>query len=396
MGKNVSAELSPLEQEFRRRKENSRGGMLFIRQSPDYYWLLFEDAEEAAPILGMDVERFGSHVTPRIRFHRTKLDTYLPMIIRAGKRPIIQEKITINNNQNSEDKTMKPETLNINESGNVQNNAQVNNSMAIRTEADVTEAQDIMPVVTPKKEEGGSKTADVPQTSDIKPQTSEKPAPKVKTNLKPVNVKPETKQAAPASLPTLTLSVYTTKRGEQAPRIDGFGGEEDPRWKRHYDEKMRLSKEKEQAKKKNEKIRQQMKGKSAEEKEALLKKIIHVGSDPFGASYFTDRTNGEKTYYFCMGAKYMDVAQQLVDAYNSGDEQAIALAEQAVIDCKSGIVAEIEASRNADGDKVETLPETKTEGKTYSEAYIADLLTRATKQDAKALAELNKIMAKAA
>ena len=391
MGKNVSAELSPLEQEFRRRKENSRGGMLLIRQSPDYYWLLFEDAEEAAPILGMDVERFGSHVTPRIRFYHTKLDTYLPMIIRAGKRPIIQEKITINNNQNSEDKTMKPETLNINESGNVQNNAQVNN---IKTSADVAEVDDIMPVVTPKA--SGLTPDPSPKGEGSKPETRNlKPETKVKTNLKPVNLKPETKQAAPASLPTLTLAVYTTKRGEQAPRIDGFGGEEDPRWKKHYDEKIRLSNKREKAKRKNNKLHQEMKGKSAAEKEELLKKIIHVPSDPFGANYFIDHITGEKKYYFIMGAKYMGVAQQLVDAYNSGDEQVIALAEQAVIDCKSGIVAEIEASRNSNGDEPDTC-NVKPETKVYTAAEVADLIQRIANNDPKALAEYDALTKKAA
>ena len=152
---------------------------------------------------------------------------------------------------------------------------------------------------------------------------------------------------SPSSLPRVTLVVYTTKRGEQAPRIEGFGGENDPRWKRHYDDKVRLAQQKKEADKFNEKLQAQMKGKSKDEREKLRKQWKSVGSDPFGASYFTDRTTGDKYYQMTMGAKYMDVARELVDAYNRGDEQAIAAAEQAVIDCKNGIVQDIEAQRDA-------------------------------------------------
>ena len=139
--------------------------------------------------------------------------------------------------------------------------------------------------------------------------------------------------------------VYTTRHGDQAPRIDGFGGEDDPRWKRHYDEKLRLKEAAKEADKKNEKLKARMKGKSKEERAELLKQWVSVGSDPFNATVRTDFATDSKSYFFLMGAKYMAVAQQLVDAYNSGDTAAIAAAEQAVMDVKNGIVAERQAAR---------------------------------------------------
>jgi hypothetical protein len=206
-----------------------------------------------------------------------------------------------------------------------------------------------------------------PKKSEDKPKPSEKG--KVKSE--------KSAAAQTSSLPRLTLVVYTTKRGEQAPRIEGFGGENDPRWKRHYDDKVRLAKEKKEADAFNEKLQAQMKGKPKAEREKMRKQWKSVGSDPFGASYFTDRTTGDKYYQMTMGAKYMEVAQQLVDAYNSGDEQAIAAAEQAVIDCKNGIVANIEAQRDAKRAEREAkkaaAPAEKPQG-TYSDKDVADML----------------------
>ena len=182
-----------------------------------------------------------------------------------------------------------------------------------------------------------------------------------------------------STLPLVRLVVYTTKRGEQAPRIEGFGGENDPRWKRHYDDKVRLAKEKKEADSFNEKLQAQMKGKPKAEREKLRKQWKSVGSDPFGASYFTDRTTGDKYYQMTMGAKYMEVARELVDAYNSGDEQAIAAAEQAVIDCKNGIVKDIEAQRDAkraerEAKKSEESANASTTG--YSDQDVADMLRK--------------------
>lgn len=47
-----------------------------------------------------------------------------------------------------------------------------NSATVVTTEADVAEANDVMPKVTPKKSEGRRKKEEKPQTSSVKPQTS--------------------------------------------------------------------------------------------------------------------------------------------------------------------------------------------------------------------------------
>ena len=319
-----------------------------------------------------------------------------------GYRKQMEALINSNNNQNKEDENMRLNINNNSETKNVQNNAQVNNS---KSEAIVSQV-DVIGLMNGLKKNGTAKLSDyaTPVVEDAHAEevesvnvgevtvdsimpvmqpveseerrvkseesaTPEKPAVTVPLGdngtlviggvpkrdksgkfVKKGDDKPKVQDSVPqteSTLPVVRLVVYTTKRGEQAPRIEGFGGENDPRWKRHYDDKMRLAKEKKEADAFNEKLQAQMKGKPKAEREKLRKQWKSVGSDPFGASYFTDRTTGDKYYQMTMGAKYMEVARELVDAYNSGDEQTIAAAEQAVIDCKNGIVKDIEAQRDA-------------------------------------------------
>lgn len=360
-----------------------------------------------------------------------------------GFRKQMEGLINSNNNQNKEDENMRLNINNNSETKNVQTAAQVTNnkSEAVVKQVDViglmnglktngtaklsdyaTPVEDahaeevesvsvgevtvdsIMPVMQPVEGseytvESDGKTATFESVApNIEP---EKPAvtmplsehgtlvvggvPKRDKNgkfLKKSEDKPKVQDSVPqteSTLPLVHLVIYTTKRGEQAPRIEGFGGENDPRWKRHYDEKVRLAKEKKEADAFNEKLQAQMKGKPKAERDKLRKQWKSVGSDPFGASYFTDRTTGDKYYQMTMGAKYMEVARELVDAYNSGDEQAIAAAEQAVIDCKNGIVKNIEAQRDAkraerEAQRSEESANASTTG--YSDQDVADMLRK--------------------
>lgn len=346
--------------------------------------------------------------------------------------------INSNNNQYKEDENMRLNINNNSETKNVQDNAQVNNETIV-SKVDViglmnglkkngtaklsdyaTPVEDaheeevesvnvgevtvdsIMPVMQPVEgTEYGVQSDGKTATFESVAPNIEKPAvtmplgdhgtlvvggvPKRDKNgkfLKKSEDKPKVQDSVPqteSTLPVVRLVVYTTKRGEQAPRIEGFGGENDPRWKRHYDDKVRLAKEKKEADAFNEKLTEKMKGKSKAEREKLRKQWKSVGSDPFGASYFTDRTTGDKYYQMTMGAKYMEVARELVDAYNSGDEQAIAAAEQAVIDCKNGIVKDIEAQRDAkraerEAKKSEESANASTTG--YSDQDVADMLRK--------------------
>ena len=319
------------------------------------------------------------------------------MLTNMKKVQVEDLQVIDNNNNEPEDKTMATKKNN-NESKNVQN-AQVNNNAAVE-DVNVGEVtvDSIMPVMQPV--EGSEYSVQ----SDGKTATFESVAPNIEPEKPAVTPQTSSMNPEPSSLPMVHLVVYTTKRGEQAPRIEGFGGENDPRWKRHYDEKVRLAKEKKEADAFNEKLKAQMKGKTKDEREKLRKQWKSVGSDPFGASYFTDRTTGDKYYQMTMGAKYLDVARELVDAYNSGDEKAIAAAEQAVIDCKKGIVANIEAENAArdaerEAKKKNLTPDPSPNGDgsmSGEEQAMFDLFKKFMAGDKDAMAKVNAVLNKAA
>lgn len=233
------------------------------------------------------------------------------------------------NNQNSEDNTMR---LNMNanksENQNVAMEPQVNNNpiedaqaVEVTTEADVQEVNDIVPKVTPKKDSnrepkekpavtipmgqhgsiviagvGGTKAdvrekkEDVPQTSAI----SHQPSVKVQDSV------PQGK------LQYVTFGTYKTKKSADAPIITGFGGEDDPRWKKLFDAKP---------------------------------KWVSAG--------FRRDLEGNRTYHLLFGTKYMAVAKALCEAYNTTDRKAWEQAEQACADNYSGIVAGYKAEKEA-------------------------------------------------
>lgn len=92
----------------------------------------------------------------------------------------------------------------------------------------------------------------------------------------------------PSNLPQVQFSTYKTKRGDTAPQIIGFAGEDDPRWKSHKD----------------------------------------AGHKWVSASYRRD-LNGNKVYILLFGVRYMDVAKALCGAYNTPDVNAWHRAEDA-------------------------------------------------------------------
>lgn len=158
----------------------------------------------------------------------------------------------------------------------------------VTTEADVAEVEDIVPVVTHKeKSDGGSKTADVPQTSDIKPQTSNKPAaivkpmepkPKAKTNTNPTN---QTNEGG-----KYVYATYTTSKGKTGAKITGVS-----------------------------------------ETDAAYQQAAAIHAS---ASYERDK-DGNKQFYLCFGPRYAEEAKQVCEALNAGKpiEDAIAIIDKA-------------------------------------------------------------------
>ena len=379
---------SPLEAAFRERKEKSRGAMLLIRQTPDYYWMLYEDATEAAQVLGLKVEKFfcGNQLVPRIRFHHTKLDTYLPMLIRAGKKPAIQEKIIINNNQNStimaqnfkaadligkeiimgttgakyvvksvaEDKLicdfenptqgMSSKNMPV-PFANVQKFvndgkwtvADANDAATtdVTTEADVQEVQDIVPVVTPK--EKSAPKSEEPDPDAVGELVYEEPKAKVepiKPTAKPKQEKPKAKSVVGS---TYRVELLPTKDGQKWPKLYGFKDESE-----------------------------------AKKTAGKMAKTV---------TYSWDRDEqGEKRYYLKGGKKYCEVFQQLSDALNAGNRAAIERACMASVAILEGARAERTNTNRANDTNATPHSQggnkpAKTE-KTYTQTELAEWLRK--------------------
>lgn len=311
-----------------------------------------------------------------------------------------QIKQLINNNINNQTSRVMAtkENNQKNESVNVQNNAQVNNEVESVAVGEMT-VDSIMPRMSAEPEEpvkvagseyqvsdgkGGSVTFESVIPAAIAKAATEgtattmplgqhgtlviggvpKPTEKPKVTLKKKTPQPAP-IAEPSTLSRVRLTTFTTKRGETAPRIIGFSGEDDPRWKQHYAERMALAKAVKAAKAKDPKAKGQ--------------------SDPFGASWMTDHQTGTVTYCMTFGVRYMDVAKQLCEAYNTTDRNLWKQAEQAVIDTKNGIVAGYQAekaarraAREAKKQQATTQPAAP-QGKTYTAADM-EALVRAMAQ----------------
>lgn len=83
-----------LNDQFRHLKEK-HPDRLFLFRTCDFYVIYNEDAEDAAKILGITLCRKscdGEHISQAM-FPRHALDTYLPKLIRAGRRVAICDQL---------------------------------------------------------------------------------------------------------------------------------------------------------------------------------------------------------------------------------------------------------------------------------------------------------------
>ena len=119
-------EVSPFEQKYRELKDKHPDALLLFRVG-DFYEAYFEDAEESSKLLGVTLTLRSDDGSRKAGFPKYALDTYLPKLVRAGRRIAICDEIKINE-PNKEDKTMR---LNLNanktENQNVAMQPQVNN-----------------------------------------------------------------------------------------------------------------------------------------------------------------------------------------------------------------------------------------------------------------------------
>lgn len=294
--------------QFRNLKAKHPEAVLLFRCG-DFYEAYEDDAKVCAKVLGITLtwRTLGKRHVPgdysdaMAGFPYHALDTYLPKIIRAGHRVAIcdmpepttklvrrgSDELTTTATNNSTDNNSKSqENMKLNlsntksENQNVQNAQVMNPTTAI---VPATPAQDIV-------------DADFEEVKE-EPVAEEKP--KVKVTLKKkqpiseaqpaqVSTPIPTREGQGEGLPQVTFSTYTTKKGDTAPQIIGFGGEDDPRWKSHKD----------------------------------------AGHKWVSASYRRD-LNGNKVYILLFGTRYMDVAKALAGAYNTDDVNAWHRAEDA-------------------------------------------------------------------
>ena len=204
----------------------------------------------------------------------------------------------------------------------------------VTTEADVAEVNDIVPVVTPKKSE------EKPQTSAIKPQTSNKPKAKPQTSA--IKHQP--------SKGKYVYSTYQTSKGKTSAKITGVSETDD-----------------------------------AYQQAAA----IHAS-----ASYERDK-DGNKQFYLCFGPRYAEAAKQVCEALNAGKsiEDAIAIIDKATEEraTKREEWKQKREERKAQTSAVSPQPSEKT----YTQTELAEWLRKLNAGDPKAAKFFNDL-AKAA
>ena len=318
-------------QTYRELKKKHPDALLLFRCG-DFYEVYGDDAKVCAKVLGITLtwrtpgKRHvpGDYSDAMAGFPYHALDTYLPKLIRAGhrvaicdqledpkltkklvKRGITEQTTTATNNSTDNPQTTESNMkLNLSnsksENQNVQNAQVMNPTTAI---VPATPAQDIVDAdfeeVTdnvPQKEQKEQKAAPKKKVTIKRKVTLKNKQPiseEVREEISAISAISSTSEAAKPmtagnNLPQVQFSTYTTKRGDTAPQIIGFGGEDDPRWKSHKD----------------------------------------AGHKYVSASYRRD-LSGNKVYILLFGTRYMDVAKALCGAYNTPDVNAWHRAEDA-------------------------------------------------------------------
>ncbi len=236
------ANESPMMKQFKQLKEKNPNAILLFRCG-DFYECYREDAKAVSEVCGttLTFRDFGEHVDFTMFPHHA-LDTYLPKLIRAGKRVAICDQL---------------EAPKLNQPAATEEPAKEDKAVTVP----ITPAE-------PISEQAVEEEAD----------PNGEPDPDAVGEIVDVTT----------DLPHVEFSTYTTKKGNTAPQIIGFGGEDDPRWQGHKD----------------------------------------AGHKYVSASWKKD-LNGNKVYILLFGTRYLDVAKALAGAYNTNDREAWKRAEAA-------------------------------------------------------------------
>lgn len=84
-------ELTPMMRQYRRIKAELPQGVILLFRLGDFYEMFFDDAREAAPIMGVALTQRGGTPMCGVPYHA--LDAYLAKLIRAGKKAAICDQV---------------------------------------------------------------------------------------------------------------------------------------------------------------------------------------------------------------------------------------------------------------------------------------------------------------
>ena len=387
---------TPMMKLFRELKSKHPEALLLFRCG-DFYEAYEEDARECAKVLGITLTKHTSDGTYMAGFPHHALDTYLPKLIRAGKRVAICDQLepptpkvkrgiteTFNNNLSKNKETMANKTMTAQDYvGKViivgENIASITIKSAegdtLNGEFKKGDAPAIpMPIklanlekmiadkvwklgLTPDsspKGEGSSKTStesteapsnspgvgELPKSKTDKPKS--KPSkPKSKTDKpKSKTEKTEDKQEAPV-MGSLKYETYVNKKGKTCAKIVGFT-----------------------------------------EDDAAYKEAASIHAS---ASYTKDK-KGNKTLYLCFGPRYAAAAKDVCDALNAGKTLADC---QAIIDKAT----EERQQKREEWKAKRAAARTEKAEKVYTEKEVADLIKRVVAGDAEAMRIVNEMAA---
>jgi len=87
----ASEELTPMMRQYRRIKSELPDGVILMFRLGDFYEMFFDDAREAAPILGVTLTRRSGTPMCGVPYHA--LDSYLAKLIRAGRKAAVCDQV---------------------------------------------------------------------------------------------------------------------------------------------------------------------------------------------------------------------------------------------------------------------------------------------------------------
>lgn len=391
---------SPMMRQWRDLKRKHKDAIILFRCG-DFYETYEDDARECAKVLGITLTKRQSDGVAMAGFPHHALDTYLPKLVRTGHRVAICDQLdpppgpkrkrgesetsnsSDNNQNNSEDKVMTNETMkvtdligkSISNGGNAKYtiNAIEGDKVSVTFQMGDSDGKPMTMGVAQVEKllQGGWTVSDgtqeptkqeAPKTEEPKAKTVKmEPKPKAEQPAKPkvTNKKSEGRGkkeevSQPSAIKHQTsyvYSTYTNKKGKTCAKVSGFAETD-----------------------------------AAYQKEAAAS--LH-GS----ATY--ENTKQGRVNFLLFGPRYAEVAKTVCQMLNEGKTVADC---QAVVDRateerqqkREEWKQKREAYRQEHEGKAQTA---KPQGKTYTEAEVADLMRRVIAGDKEAMAIVNAMAA---